>query len=223
MSNPQLRGRALLDGKAGPVDNVLSYTTPIGTILLQNHCSAELVEQLCADTGLRAFARNPEREHQLLLHVARQPECRLALAYTPDGKIVGQMTLAPVDDWWQDLKQTYEMGIEVSTQWRRCGIARQLLAQVFTDTVLEQWIILGLGLSWHWDLEGTGLSPFDYRKFLAEQSASYGFAEYMASEPNLTMSPANILLARIGSNVSLENINQFFSCLLRSDPLSGLA
>jgi hypothetical protein len=63
---------------------------------------------------LHAFARVPEREHQLLL-----------------------------------------------------GIARQLLSLTLEHPVVEKMILVAVGLSWHWDLKGSGLSPFRYRSLLA--------------------------------------------------------
>jgi hypothetical protein len=49
-----------------------------------------------------------------------------------------------------------------------------------------------------------------------------GFAEYLTSEPNIRMDPANILVARIGRRLEEENINWFFERLLRSETLPGL-
>jgi hypothetical protein len=44
------------------------------------------------------------------------------------GKIVGQVTLAPLDHWWQDISNAYEIAVEVSSGWRKLGIAHQLLS-----------------------------------------------------------------------------------------------
>ena len=76
---------------------VKTYKTPAGPLFLSKNCTPAFVEELKVDDGLRAFARLPEREHNLLLSLARQPENRLTLAYTATGKIVGQVTLAPLD------------------------------------------------------------------------------------------------------------------------------
>ena len=53
---------------------VKMYETPAGPLFLQRGCSAAFVETLEADAGLNAFARQPAREHALLLSLARQPE-----------------------------------------------------------------------------------------------------------------------------------------------------
>ena len=203
------------------ISHYKSMATPAGPIFLQDHCPPALVESLRADSGLRAFARLPQREHALLLGIAQRSDSRLALAYTHSGEIVGQVTLAPVDAWWEGLENTYEIAVEVSTAWRNLGIARQLLTLVFEREPLEHHIVLGMGLSWHWDMEGLGINRFRYRQVIEQLFASYGFVEYLTSEANIRMDPANILLGRLGSAVDEQTINQFFQCLLKSDTLPG--
>ena len=85
------------------ISHVKIYKTPAGPLFLRSCCSPSFVEGLKADEGLRAFARLPEREHQLLLSLAQQPENRLTLAYTATGDIVGQVSFAPLDHWWQGI------------------------------------------------------------------------------------------------------------------------
>jgi GNAT superfamily N-acetyltransferase len=190
----------ILDTKAGP-------------LLLHDHCPAGVVERLSAGSGLQAFARLPEREYQLLL----------TLAYTPGREIVGQVTLVPAAGWWQDLEFTYELSLEISSSWRRMGIARQLVTGALQDEAVEELIILGPGLRWHWDTEGLGLNPFRYRTLLARAAAAYGFSEYLTGEPNISADPTNILLARIGSSVNQHRLNQLVERLLHSDTLPGLS
>ena len=100
--------------------------------------------------------------------------------------------------------------------------ACQLLTLVFERESLERLIILGLGLSWHWDTEGLRISRFRYRALVEQLFAPYGFVVYMTSEGNISMDPANILLARLGRCVDQETISRFFQLLLQSDTLPGL-
>ncbi len=209
-------------GRDSAASQVKTYETPAGTILLRTYCSPSLVECLRVDEGLRAFARLPELEYQQLLSVAQQPDSVLILAYTLTGEIIGQVTLAPADSWWQGLANTYEAAIEVSTRWRGLGIAHQLLTCAAELEALEQIIIIGMGLSWHWDLKGLGLAPFSYRTMIEQLFARYGFVEYLTSEENIRMDPANILLARLGSKVEAERVGEFFDRLLQSDTLPGM-
>ena len=204
------------------ISRVKIYKTPAGPLFLRNCCSPSFVEGLKADQGLRAFARRPEREHHLLLSLAQKPENRLTLAYTATGEIVGQATLAPLDDWWQDIGNAYEIAVEVSSGWRKLGIAHKLLSFALEFESLEKYLVLGLGLSWHWDYEGLGISRFDYRELISRLFAAHGFTEYLTSEPNIRMDPANILVARLGRRLEEETINRFFQRLLKSETLPGL-
>lgn len=204
------------------ISYIKKYKTPAGPLFLRNCCSPSFVQGLKVDEGLRAFARKPEREHQLLLSIAQKPENRLTLAYTATGNIVGQATLAPLDDWWQDIGNAYEIAVEVSSGWRTLGIAHQLLSIALEFESLEEYLLLGLGLSWHWDYDGLGISRFHYRKLIARLFATHGFAEYLTSEPNIRMDPANILVARPGSRLNEESLNRFFHLLLQSETIPGL-
>jgi GNAT superfamily N-acetyltransferase len=185
------------------------------TLILQTDCPTWLIEELQTDQGLRAFARQPEREHPRLLEIARQPDTSLSLAYTPSGVIVGQITLAPVYDWWQEMDDVYEIAVEVSSSWRRKGIARRLLNLILEEERAENMIILALGFSWHWDTEGVGLTYANYRNMLIQFLAHYNFMEYITTEPNIGMDRFNVLLARIGIHVPLEKTLQFYQNLIR--------
>ena len=189
-------------------------------MLLRDFCPPSLVERMGIDSGMRAFARLPEREKQLLYGIAKRPDCALALAHTPAGDIIGEVTIAPGDAWWEGLDNVYEVAIEVSSNWRHMGVAKELLAFALELDALEDMILFAVGLSWHWDAEGEGLSIYRYREMLARRFATQGFAEYPTTEPNITMEPANILLARIGKRVDQRMVNQFFNRLLSSPNLS---
>src|SRR6266496_1023552 len=71
-----------LKGSATPSRSKFLETSK-GTLLLRDFCPPSLVEHLRADSGLQAFARSPEREHELLLNIAKSPDCALTLAHTP--------------------------------------------------------------------------------------------------------------------------------------------
>ena len=106
---------------------IKTIESPAGPLLLRDFCPPSLVERLVPDSGLHAFARLPEREHELLLNLAKSPDCALALAHTPEGEIVAQVTLAPGDDWWDGFENVYEVTMEVSSNWRSMGIAHKIL------------------------------------------------------------------------------------------------
>ncbi|MFL5659180.1 MAG: GNAT family N-acetyltransferase [Ktedonobacteraceae bacterium] len=203
-----------LKGSATPSRSKV-LETPKGTLLLRDFCPPSLVEHLRADSGLKAFARFPEREHELLLNIARSPDCALTLAHTPSGEIVGQVTLAPGDEWWGELDNVYEVAIEVSSNWRGMHIAEQLLAFALELDALEDMILFAMGLSWHWDLEGMKVPLYRYRKLIARLFATQGFVEHATTEPDISMEPGNILLVRVGKNVDQHVVRQFFDHVMQ--------
>lgn len=144
------------------------------------------------------------------------------LAHTPEGKIIGQVTIAPADDWWEGRDNLYEIAVEVSSHWRHLGIARALLTFALELDILEESILFATGLSWHWDLAGLGISPHHYRQLIAQLFASQGFEEYSTTQPDIRTDPANIFLARIGKRVALRTKNQIFSRLSRTRQFYGL-
>jgi GNAT superfamily N-acetyltransferase len=192
----------------------ITLELPEGELVIQTNCPTWLIEALKTDSELRAFARQPEREHRRLLEIARHPENSLALAYTTTGIIIGQITMAPIDGWWPQMAQFYEIAFEVSPAWRKRGVAHQLLALLLEEERIEDMIILALGLSSHWDTERVGLSSARYREMLIRFLAHHGFIDYLTSEPNIRMEPYNVLLARIGTRVSLETTLQFYHDLV---------
>ena len=114
----------------------------------------------------------------------------------------------------------YEVTIEVSRNWRGLGIGRELLAFALELDTLEDMILFAMGLSWHWDIEGLGITPRRYRELIVRLFASQGFVEHATTEPNISMEPANILLVRVGKHVDQHMANQFFSRILSPSNLS---
>ena len=191
--------------------------TPAGPLLMRDFCPTSLVERLVADSGLHAFARIPEREHELLLNIAKSPDCALALAHTSKGEIVAQVTLAPGDDWWDGFENVYEVTLEVSSNWRNMGIAQAILEFALELDALEDMILFAMGLSWHWDIEELHISGYEYRKLIARLFGAQGFKEFSTTEPNIRMEPDNILLVRIGKYVD-QLVEKRFLNRLQSTP-----
>ena len=189
----------------------------MGPVLLRDFCPASLVERLHPDHGLHAFARLPEREHRLLLDIARSPDCALTLAHTPAGDIIGQVTIALADEWWKGIESLYEVAIEVSSNWRGIGVARNMLSFALELDALEDMIFFAIGLSWHWNAEDLGISLSQYRKLIAHLFGTQGFVEYPTSGSNTSIESTNVPLARIGDRVDKRAANQFLSRLLSPD------
>jgi GNAT superfamily N-acetyltransferase len=213
--------------EAGAADELCAaasyrYVTPAGMLYVREHCPRALLERLKPDPGLRAFARRPEREYELLLRIVEREQGELTLAYTGEGLIVGQLTVVRAGDWWEEIESCFEVAIEVSENWRQLGVASRLIALAAAREDLEDRILLAMGLAWHWDLERSGFNRIQYRDMLVRLVAPYGFTEYLTTEPNIRDDPSNVLLARLGSRVPSEKLNRFYTCLLRSERLPGL-
>ncbi|QBD78174.1 hypothetical protein EPA93_20100 [Ktedonosporobacter rubrisoli] len=210
-----------MNRETGP-SRIRMLDTKKGPVFLRDFCPPSFVERLRPDSELRAFARLPEREHQLLLGIARSPDCALTLGYTPSGEIIGEVTIAPADEWWEGIENLYEVAIEVSSNWRSLGIASKMLAFALELDALEDMILFAVGLSWHWDFEGLGLSIYRYRELISRLFSSQGFKEYPTTEPNVSMEPANVFLARIGNRVDQRTANQFLNRVLSAPNLARL-
>ena len=126
------------------------------------------------------------------------------------------------DEWWDGIENLYEVAIEVSSHWRGVGIARHMLSFALELDALEDMILFAIGLSWHWDTEGLGISVYRYRELISHLFGSLGFVEYPTTEPNVSMEPFNVLLARIGKRVDQRVASQFLSRLLSSPNLARI-
>lgn len=206
---PELLRRA---GQA-PEPRVRTLETARGSILLRDWCPPSLVERLHADEGLHAFARRADREQALLKRIASDPLCELVVAHTPEGLLIGQVSICAAEDWWEGIPDLYEIAIEVSSTWRKLGLASALLAFALEPDYFEEVILFALGLAWHWDLEGVGMGSLSYARLIRQLFERVGFEKMAANEPNLPLDPANIFLARIGSAVNPGTEAQFRSRL----------
>src|SRR5207237_9685331 len=116
----------------------------------------------------------------------------------------------PGDEWGEGIDNVYEVAIEVSSNWRQMGAARDLLAFALELDALEDMILFAIGLSWHWDTEDLGLNVYRYRELITRLFAKQGFVEYSTTEPNVSMVPGNVLLVSIGNRVVHEVVICFY-------------
>jgi acetoin utilization protein AcuA len=195
------------------------FNTRRGPVTLVSHCPATEIEKLSIDEGLGFFWHNrPDLQRQALIKIAGQPEGRVALAHTSGGVIVGYVTVTlPEQDtrWGRDqIPGLYELGgIEVSKAWRGTGVGRAILQNLFTPESYSREIVLATGYRWCWDMESTGLTVREYRGMLTRMFEEYGFQSFETDEPNIAWYPDNALVARTGSHVPAQLLNQFKALL----------
>ncbi|HEX4385668.1 MAG TPA: hypothetical protein VH083_22060 [Myxococcales bacterium] len=115
---------------------------------------------------------------------------------------------------WQRVPCARELGaIEVARSCRATGVARELLAAQVAGGRLDEQILIGEGLCWHWDNEGRGLSVSECRARLLRLFANAGFGKYQTDEPEVSYSLSNFLVARVGSRVPSESVAAFEAAL----------
>ncbi|HEY7122966.1 MAG TPA: hypothetical protein VH540_03345, partial [Ktedonobacterales bacterium] len=192
---------------------VRTLETTRGPLLLRDWCPPSLVARLHPDEGLNAFARRADREQALLKRIASGPECELVVAHTPEGLLIGQVSICAADDWWEGIPDLYEVALEVSANWRKLGLSKALLLFALEPASFEEVILYALGFAWHWDLEGVGMDSMNYAQMIRRLFEQAGFEKMGTTEPNIRLDPANIFLARIGKNVSPGKAAQFRSRL----------
>jgi acetoin utilization protein AcuA len=190
-----------------------TVTTPLGeTVIVEGPVTSEALESWTLHEGLRAF-RPPERQHAALVRIAQRPEARIIVARI-HHRVVGYVTFLypdPLERWAEiPMPDLLELGaIEVCAPYRGCGIAKSLLAVAFMDDAMNDYIVISTEYYWHWDLEGTGLSVWEYKEVMKKVMGSVGMEYYSTDDPEITSHPANMLMARIGSRVPRHSVETF--------------
>lgn len=166
------------------------------------------------DEGLKAF-RIPEEQHKALIEIADLPEGRIIVA-REDDLVLGYVTFLypdPLERWSEaKLPDLLELGaIEISQPIRGAGVAKKLLEVSFLDDAMEDYIIITTEYYWHWDLKGTGLDVWQYRKVMEKVMGSVGMVWMATDDPEICSHPANCLMARIGKRVPAESVVAFDS------------
>ncbi|MGD8192294.1 N-acetyltransferase [Brevibacillus ginsengisoli] len=164
------------------------------------------------DEGLKAF-RIPEEQHRALVEIAELPEGRIIVA-REDDLVLGYVTFLhpdPLERWSQaKLEDLLELGaIEVSAKVRASSVGKEMIRVAFLDDVMEDYIVITTEYYWHWDLKGTGLDVWEYRKAMERLMMTVGMVWMATDDPEICSHPANCLMARIGKRVGQESILAF--------------
>ncbi|EIT85481.1 acetoin utilization protein AcuA [Fictibacillus macauensis ZFHKF-1] len=192
--------------------NCLAMDTPAGKVVIEGPISSERLASYEFHPGLHAF--RPHKEQQAaLVEIAKLEEGRIIIARNKD-LIIGYVTYVypdPMERWSEgNMENLLELGaIEVIADYRNAKIGKNLLKVSMMDDAMEDYIIITTEYYWHWDLKGTGLSVWDYRKVM-EKMMNAGGLEYMATDdPEISSHPANCLMVRMGKRTTLEDAQAF--------------
>ncbi|MGJ9457234.1 GNAT family N-acetyltransferase [Oceanobacillus sp. CF4.6] len=189
-----------------------SYETDLGPIVIEGPLSSNELKQHHFHEQLTAF-RPAHKQFEALLSIAEFPEGRILVART-DDTIVGYVTYLhpdPLERWSEfNMNDLIELGaIEMIPAYRGARVSSNLIKLSMMDDYMENYIVISTEYYWHWDLEGTKLSIWDYRKVMEKMMAAGGLLPAPTDDPEIISHPANCLMVRIGKNVPDESIQQF--------------
>lgn len=181
-------------------------------LVVEGPIPSEELARLRFDEGLKAF-RVPQEQHKAVVEIASLPEGRIIVA-REDDLILAYITLLhpdPLERWSQAaLDDLLELGvIEVSDKVRASGVGKAMLRVAFADDAMEDYIVIATEYYWHWDLRGTGLDVWEYRKVMEKVMGSAGMVWMATDDPEICSHPANCLMVRIGKRVPQESVMAF--------------
>lgn len=186
--------------------------TPSGTLIVEGPIEPEQLAEYKFHEGLVAF-RQPDQQLEALIEIADLPEGRIIIARN-DQTIIGYVTFLypdPLERWSEaKLDNLIELGaIEVAPDYRGARVGQTLLHVAMMDDQMEDYITITTEYYWHWDLKGTGLNVWEYRKIMEKMMGAGGLVWYATDDPEISSHPANCLMVRIGSRVDQESIQKF--------------
>ena len=188
------------------------YTRNGEKYVIEGPVPREKLETMSYDDGLDAF-RKPIEQFEAIQEISELPEGRIYVL-RKDNKIVGYVTYHypdPLERWSTgNLPYLVELGaIEVDLPYRGTGLGSELIKQSLKEDEFEDYIILTTEYYWHWDLKNSKLDVYEYKKLMQNLMAQGGLEIFATDDPEITGHPANCLMARIGSRISLDQIKAF--------------
>lgn len=194
------------------VYNAMRLNTPHSTLIIEGPISPESLIGYDFHDDLVAF-RQPKEQKAALVEIAKLPEGRIIIAREKET-IVGYVTYVypdPLERWSKGkMENLIELGaIEVIPKYRNYKVGKSLLKVSMMDDAMEDYIIITTEYYWHWDLKGTNLSVWDYRKVMEKMMNHGGLVWYATDDPEISSHPANCLMARIGKRIDNESIQRF--------------
>jgi acetoin utilization protein AcuA len=192
--------------------NAKEIKTPFGPLIIEGPIKPEKLAGLEFHKDLVAF-RQPEQQHKALIEIAGLPEGRIIIARNRHT-IVGYVTYLypdPLERWSEGkMDNLIELGaIEVIPEFRGFSVGKNLLRVSMMDDAMEDYITITTEYYWHWDLKGTGLNVWEYRKVMEKMMNAGGLEWYATDEPEISSHPANCLMAKIGKRVDQDSVQQF--------------
>jgi len=192
--------------------NARQLKTPHGEIIIEGPISPEKLSRLEFHEDLTSF-RQAKQQHKALIEISNLSEGRIIIA-RENNTIIGYVTYLypdPLERWSEgNMENLIELGaIEVIPKFRGFSIGKNLLKVSMMDDAMEEYIIITTEYYWHWDLKGTGLNVWEYRKVMEKMMNAGGLVWFATDDPEISSHPANCLMVRIGKRVDQESIQKF--------------
>jgi acetoin utilization protein AcuA len=192
--------------------NAMELKTKKGNVLVEGPISSSSLGELEFHKDLTSF-RPAKAQHKALIEIAALPEGRIIVARDANT-VIGYVTYVypdPLERWSEGkMENLIELGaIEVIPAYRGEGIGKALLKVSMMDDAMEDYIIITTEYYWHWDLKGSGLNVWEYRKIMEKTMQAGGLEWFATDDPEICSHPANCLMARIGKRVGPESIEKF--------------
>lgn len=192
--------------------NAMEIKTPNGSIFIEGPVPQNKLANYEFHEGLVAF-RQPKQQQKALVGIAGLPEGRIIIARQHD-RVIGYVTYLypdPLERWSEGkMEELIELGaIEVASEFRGYSVGKNLLKVSMMDDAMEDYIIITTEYYWHWDLKGSGLNVWEYRKMMEKMMSAGGLTWYATDDPEISSHPANCLMAKIGKRIGQESIEQF--------------
>ncbi|CAM3640923.1 MULTISPECIES: GNAT family N-acetyltransferase [Saccharibacillus] len=180
--------------------------------VVQGPMRPEDLDKLTLHPQLDAF-RRPAEQHAALVEIAGLPEGRI-IAAVEGETVVGYVTFHYPDEYerWSEGKMDdlIELGaIEVANDYRGEGLSKKLLEIAFSGGQLDNAIVFTTEYYWHWDLESTRLSVWDYRKMMEDLMKNVDMVWFATDDPEICSHPANCLMVRVGRYVPQDSVEDF--------------
>ncbi|MFD2116169.1 GNAT family N-acetyltransferase [Paenibacillus yanchengensis] len=181
-------------------------------VIIEGPIDPDKLAALTIHSSLHAF-RRPNEQHEALIEIAQLPEGRI-IAVIEENTLVGYVTFHYPDELerWSTAKMNdlIELGaIEIATEYRSYGIGKRAIQLAFAEQQLDNAIVFATEYYWHWDLDGTKLNVWDYRKMMERLMQTVGMTWHATDDPEICSHPANCLMVRIGPEVPMSSIEQF--------------
>lgn len=190
----------------------MNHETPHGQVIIEGPICSTVLQKYHFHQELSVF-RPAAEQYQAILKIADLPKGRMIVARIKNT-IIGYVVYLPPDpqERWSKFSIDHLIvlgAIEVTPKYRGVQIASKLLELSMYDDYMENYIIMSTEYYWHWDLRGTKLNIWEYRRIMGRMMAVGGLTPSRTDDPEINSHPANCLMVRIGNQVPKEAIDQF--------------